>query len=417
MKSVDIELTPCTTETVEAYARLASAAFHFATATPPGWRVAISEDPRCGLDRYFLARVGGDVVGGFRILPLEMKVSERPDGWVQVGGLGRLGVYPHYRSLGYAGGVMRLVLQRSHQQGDVLSLVYPTSFEFCRRHGYSIAARHLLYGVPPRAFPDHPLREHVRPAHPDDWEGINRCYEHQLPQSLGILRRSEEVWREYYLGRTVEEGFGHYVYDNGNGIQAYISLRYDAAGTSYYQQEVHVAEWFACTAEAERACLGFFRAQSANIELVKLPTPPNCALDAGLVEPVWPEDPDREPWQQPIAKLCSTLMGRIIRVHEAMAARAFASDGRVNLLIEDWALPENSGYWSLVVEGGRGELAPASEGDPDVRLDIGILSSLYTGALSASQALRYGLLEATEGTAAQLDHMLGRNCFVVWDYF
>ena len=120
---------------------------------------------------------------------------------------------------------------------------------------------------------------------------------------------------------------------------------------------------------------------------------------------------------QPVGKLCSSLMGRIIRIHEAIAARTFAADGSVNLLVEDWSLAHNSGYYSLHVRDGRGELARAAEGDADVRLDIGVLSSLYCGALTAEQALMYGLLEASRDAAATLDRMLGTSTFMVWDYF
>ena len=188
MKAFDIELKPCDESSAATFAKLDAVAFPSSPGTVGERADEVLSDPRCPVDRYFLARVGGTVVGGFRILPLEMKVADSDDAWVQVGGLGRIGVYPHYRRRGYAGGVMRLVLQRSYAQGDVVSLLYPSTFSIYRKYGYGIAAHHVLYSVPPAAFPESSAREFIRPATADDWEAVNHCYENQIHGSLGILR-------------------------------------------------------------------------------------------------------------------------------------------------------------------------------------------------------------------------------------
>ena len=416
MKAFDISLIPCDDTLAESFMELDSVAHP----SVPDWTEkgvgGVLGDARCPVERYFLARSASDIIGGFRILPLHMRVSERPDGWIQVGGLGRLCVYPHFRRLGFAGGVMRLVLQQAWAQGDVLSLLYPSSFAIYRKYGYGIAAHHVLYTVEPRAFRDDPGRSRIHQASADDWEAINHCYEHQLLGSHGIIRRSQEVWREHYLSRSHEHGFTHWLYEGEERPEGYISARYEQTD-KFYIQRLHVLEWFVSTHAALRAFLGFLSAQAANVELVKLPTPVSYGLEAALLEPVWTGDPDLLPWHQPVGKLCSTLMGRIVHLREAIAARDFAADGSVNLLVEDWCLPDNSGYYRLQTREGRGQLSAATEGDPDVRLDISVLSSLYCGALTARQALMYGLLAAPGEAVDQLDAMLGRSAFMVWDYF
>ena len=417
MRAIDIELTPCDESGARLFAVLESVAFPFPACSVEERTEAILDNPRCPLDRHFLARVGGAVVGGFRIVPLEMKVSPKRNGWGQVGGLGRLAVYPHFRRQGLAGGVIRLVLQRSYEQGDLLSLLYPTSFGLYRRYGYAIASRHALYCVPPQAFPDSVTRERIRPATPADVVEINRCYEQQMFGALGIIRRSASVWRGLFLSAHDDDAQARWVYVGENGeIEGYLSTSYSSTG-NFAVHRLAVKEWFVTSGEALRAFMGFFRAQSSSIELVHLPAPLRSALEGALVEPVWPQDPDVLPWRQPLGKICSTLVGRIIRLNDAIAAREFAEDGDINLLVEDWSLPANSGYYSLHTRGGTGELRAAEEKAADVRLDISVLSALYCGTTTASQARVFGQLEATEGAVKQLDSMLGPTSFMVWDYF
>ena len=416
MRAIDIELTPCDESGARLFAVLENVAFPFPPHSLEERIGAVLKNPRCPVDRHFLARVGGAVVGGFRIMPLEMKVAPRRKGWVQVGGLGRLGVYPHFRRQGLAGGVIRLVLQRSYEQGDLLSLLYPTSFGLYRRYGYAIASRHVLYCVPPQAFPDSVTRERIRPATPADVSEINRCYEQQMFGALGIIRRNASVWRDIFLAPH-EEAQARWVYVGESGeIEGYLSTAYENTG-NFAVHRLVVKEWFVTSGEALRAFMGFFRAQSSNIELVHLPAPLRSGLEGALVEPVWPQDADVLPFRQPLGKLCSTLVGRIIRLKDAIAAREFSEDGEINLLVEDWSLPVNSGYYSLHVEDGRGELRAAEERAADVRLDISVLSSLYCGTNTATQARVFGQLEASERAAQQLDRMLGPTSFMIWDYF
>ena len=417
LRAIDIELTQCDLDSASLFAALESVAFPFPDASLKARIDNVKNHRRCPIDRHFLARVGGSVVGGFRIMPLEMRVSTESDGWIQVGGLGRLGVYPHFRRQGLAGGVIRLVLQQSYEQGDLLSLLYPTSFGLYRRYGYALASRHVLYCVPPGAFPDDVGRERIRPATPADVQEINHCYENQLYGALGLIRRSARIWRDSYLMGPPEEPSARWVYVGDSGqIEGYLATVYNQTA-NFAVQRLEVREWFVTSGAALRAFMGFFRAQSSSIELVQVPAQPRWSLEGALVEPVWPQDPDVSPWRQPLGKICSTLVGRIIHLDKAIAARGFAEDGRINLLVEDWGLPVNSGYRALCTEGGRGELRAAEEGLADVRLDISVLSSLYCGATTARQALIFGQLEASPEAAEQLDRMLGDSSFMVWDYF
>ncbi|MBN1945818.1 MAG: GNAT family N-acetyltransferase [Bradymonadales bacterium] len=416
MKTVDIALRKCDRETAAQFVELDKVVFPSDGKSAEVRLAEVLNNPRCPVERHFLAVIGDEVVGGFRIMPLEMNVAEQPPSWIPVGGVGRLGVYPHYRRQGVGKGVLRLVLQRSWDQGDALLLAYPVNFRTFRRYGFGIGARHVMYGVPPEGFPEYPGRECIRPATVEDAESIGYIYENQLRCSRGIIRRSLDVWRQYYLSPGADTLHTQWLYEDEKGPSGYLSC-WSQPTSKFYAQVLEVNEWFVTSARALRAFLGFFRAQTTNLELVKLPAPVGYCLESALVEPVYPDDPDLGPWRQPVGKLCSTLMGRIIRLHEAIAARQFEQDGSVNLLVEDWSLPANSGYYSLHVRGGRGELVHAEEGDADIRLDISVLSSLYCGTVTATLAKVFGLIEATPEAADILDRMLGRSTFMIWDYF
>ena len=89
---------------------------------------------------------------------------------------------------------------------------------------------------------------------------------------------------------------------------------------------------------------------------------------------------------------------RILDVRQALEARQFAADGTVVLRVTD-GLGLTAGTFALEVQGGTARVI-ASDGAPDLELDIAALSSIYLGAVNPVTLVAAGTVrEHTSGAA------------------
>lgn len=134
------------------------------------------------------------------------------------------------------------------------------------------------------------------------------------------------------------------------------------------------------------------------------------ALQHDLVDKV---NVDLRPIDEPLPWLVADQRGVEVTVHDhgwlrildvvaALTARTYRAPLDVVLRVSD-PLGFAEGTWRLAVADERAALTPA-DGDPaDVILDVGTLSALYAGGVSAAQLRAAGRLEATAAVAASLD--------------
>jgi predicted acetyltransferase len=86
------------------------------------------------------------------------------------------------------------------------------------------------------------------------------------------------------------------------------------------------------------------------------------------------------------------------------------------LAVEDALFPENRGPWRVVADGGTVSVSPAPSGGDRVRsISIGTLSSLYSGFLSAADAVALGLVD--EALAQGLARLFGGPAPWMYDFF
>jgi len=90
--------------------------------------------------------------------------------------------------------------------------------------------------------------------------------------------------------------------------------------------------------------------------------------------------------------------------------------GEMELVVEDALFPENRGPWRVVADGGEVSVPPATSGGDRIRpIAIGTLSSLYSGFLSASDAVGLGLVDAS--AAPMLTRLFGGPAPWMHDFF
>ena len=84
-----------------------------------------------------------------------------------------------------------------------------------------------------------------------------------------------------------------------------------------------------------------------------------------------------------------------VNVEDALQARTFAADvaGQFSLEVRDPILAPSGQSFEVQLADGRAHVQPF-HGQADVQCEVATLSQIWSGALSATHAERYGLLEA-----------------------
>ncbi|WP_404438836.1 GNAT family N-acetyltransferase [Microbacterium aerolatum] len=93
---------------------------------------------------------------------------------------------------------------------------------------------------------------------------------------------------------------------------------------------------------------------------------------------------------------------RILDIQAALSARTYRAPLDIVLRVDD-ALEFAAGSWRLTVTDGSASVTPAEAEKADVVLDIGALSAIYVGGVSAVQLRAAGRLDATAEVAASID--------------
>jgi predicted acetyltransferase len=280
---------------------------------------------------------------------------------------------------------MRSILQADLVARRPYSALYPFQHGFYRRLGYASVGLMHYWRLPTAHLPDDPaLRRSVRQLVEADRAQVVNLYSESLRTGPGGLERNDGQWAK----RWTREDERWVVFDDGD-LCGY--LVYRPAQTS-----LEVVEFVAPSADAERGLWAFLAAQVEQRSAVTLLTPVDQSLWALLKEPAMFEAVNRGFILNDVAALTMSFMVRVVDVRAALEAREFPEDvsGDFSLNVRDPALKPSAQTFDVHLSGGRAEVHPA-QGAADVRGDVVILSQIWSGALSASQAQRYGSLDAS----------------------
>jgi len=297
------------------------------------------------------------------------------------------------RRRGFASQLMRSVLHADLAAGRPYSALYPFQHGFYRRLGYASVGLMHYWRFPTAHLPDDPvLRRSVRQLVEADRVLVASLYRQSLCEGSGGLERNDGQWAK----RWTRDDERWVVFDDGD-LRGYLVYRPT-------QASLEVVEFVAPSAEAERGLWAFLAAQAEQRSAVTLLTPVDQSLWAMLREPAMFEAINRGFILNDVAALTMSFMVRIIDVRAALEARAFPTDvaGHFTLKVSDPILAPSGRSFEVQLAEGHARVA-AAHGAPDVQGDVVILSQIWSGALSATQAQRYGFLDAAPATVELWD--------------
>jgi predicted acetyltransferase len=297
---------------------------------------------------------------------------------VAAGGIASVGVAPEGRGQGVATALVEHLHGVSCERGDSLTVLYPFRQAFYTRLGYAATTAYRRLRVSPASIPwavEPPLR--ARPATGADRAAMQQCWDDAAARQTGMLARSARLWDS----RFVEEARTWLVVEGATGPEGYVAW-------SLHQEQAHAAtrlivhEMAARTAAAKRSLWGLVGAQRGQVAEACVDTAADDLVERALVDADGARFGDAHV-EHVLGEVAAGPLVRILDAPRALEARGYLAEGRLLIAAGDTNL-------ELSVRDGRGSVAPAPRGEPQIRLDSRALAAVAFGALPVTQAERFG---------------------------
>jgi predicted acetyltransferase len=348
-----------------------------------------------------LARIGGEVVGGYIMLPTGEFFGGRS---VPAQGISAVVVHPAWRRRGVAGALMRDCVASARDAGAAVAPLFAATVRLYRRWGWEVCTQTYRQSVRTRALSGlggagaaraNPSRAAI--------EAMRRRY---LVRWDGPLDRPDwwlEVEWNTVDPTVLRSEYGWYEDDVLTGYVRYEAERQLGSGVL-----LRVHEFVASTLDSLRGLLGFLgghESQSSDVVFVHSTTPEISPLLFLLAEPQRDVEVSAFiPWMQ-----------RIVDLDTAMRSRGWPAGaaGRVELEVTDPV----TGVERVVLEVEAGEGRVTQGGGGAVRCGIGALSAWYSSTLRAQYAGVLGLIEGDPAALKVMDGLVAGGMPWMPDYF
>ncbi len=280
---------------------------------------------------------------------------------VPMGGVAAVASLPASRGKGYAGACLKYSLERMRDAGQVVSSLFPFSFDYYDRFGWAWVGIQRNYEVKTRALKGAPETEDVRAATEADRPAIAAAYAEYARRYRGAVVRGEKLWNQV-LNSTEKEYRYTYVYERAGHVEGYLSYK---GGN---RESTKLREFVSLTPTARRALLGLLRRHSMQIDKFAWDAPSDDLLWSTFMH--WDLTTKMEP----------TTQARIVDVAGALKAwrPKRCASGKTVVAVRDEAAPWNQATWRVEYRDGE-VAAERTEEAHQVSLDIRALSQAYFG--------------------------------------
>ena len=382
---------------IAALVRVGMSAFRAPT-TEERWTRYYAENPHLPPERVLVAERAQSVLGSAALLDLRMAVDGR---MVPVDGVAAVAVHPAARRQGVADGLMRECLLDARRRAVPYSLLYAFRGSFYRRFGYAPVELGHIVQTRPRDLPDSPQRAHVRPYAAADRTAVERCYRAGVGRRTGPLERSDKWWE----WRVLREGQDRVVYaaPRTGKVEGYaLAMLIESAPLG--ERRLGVQELVALNPRALRGLLGWLASLGDEFSLVEMHVPREESWAPFLRDPNYELASALQQQQTPAGYLGWGAMARVTHLERALATRRGRPvRGSVTFELDDPLIAENRAPVTVRFGGPRPVVRAGAHARSRVRAPIGVFAQVWLGAVAATQARRFGMLEASAETARLLD--------------
>jgi predicted acetyltransferase len=362
---------------------------------PPSADFAQAFERLVPLDRIHAAFDDGLVVGSASVFPFETSI---PGGFVRAAGVTMVGVLPTHRRRGILHGLMRAQLEDIHERGEPMAYLWASEDALYGRYGYGVASfsgNIQLRRDRAEFYREFERRGKVRLLTAEEaLEPFADIHRRAAARYPGMFVRAPDWWR---LRRLADPEWRR----EGGGEMVRALLELDGRPAAYALYRLHfsaergIPNGFTSVIEA----LGDSPEATREIWRFLLDIDWMERIRAGLM----PLDHElflllREP-RRLTFDYRDGLWVRLVDVEAALAARSYKAGEPVVVEVVDELCPWNAGTWELGEEG-----ASRIDHEPELRLDVSALGSVYLGGFTFAQLARAGRVEElVEGALERAD--------------
>jgi predicted acetyltransferase len=356
-------------------------------------------------ERIHAAFDNGAVVGSGGAFPFETSV---PGGFVRAAGITLVGVLPTHRRRGILRGLMRAQIEDIHERGEPIAYLWASEDALYGRYGYGVASFSGNIDIPrDRAayFREFEPAGTIRFLDPD--EALDPFMEIQrraAAQHPGMFVRTPEWWRSRAFSdpEWAREG-------GGEKVRALLEL--DGRPAAYALYRLH----FSAERGVPRGFTNVIEAVGDSPEATREIW--RFLLDIDWMERVraalLPLDHElflllREPRRLRF-DYRDGLWVRLVDVEAALNARTYKPGEPVTVEVADELCPWNAGMWELGPDG-----ASRTEREPELRLEVSALGSVYLGGFTFGQLARAGRIDVLSDGALDRADSLFRSDRYPW---
>jgi predicted acetyltransferase len=305
-----------------------------------------------------------------QVIVLSFRVHMGPDVVLPMGGIAGVACKPAARGRGYAKAALVRSLQHMRETGEVVSSLYPFSWEFYRQVGWEWVGVKRRYKAATRVLHPSPDTVRCREAGPADRPAIESIYRQFAARYRGMLARDEKQWNSV-LDDTPERYTYTYLYEGEEGPEGYLTYR----GGSH--ESTDLREFICLTARAQRAMLGLLGRLDMQTDCVEWRAPSDDLLWSAVTSY------EIETGISPVTQ------ARIVDVEAALKAWKPRAGGRGRFVmgVADDCADWNAGTWEVEFGDGVSEIRRARR-EPQFTLDIQALSQAFYGTPSAPEIQR-----------------------------
>jgi predicted acetyltransferase len=396
--STDLDFRPIVADEVPAFLLADEYGFGYRHDHEPHMQWAAAE-----LDRTIAAFDGDEIVGTGRNYSLELTL---PGGAIiPASGVSWISVRPTHRRRGILRSMMEHLFEESARRNDPVSMLTASEGGIYGRFGFGVATRMLGIKLARDAtdFAAPVTAGRVRLVEPEASAKIApEVFERVRAARTGVVSRPSFWWPGEWVAKEHAKQRFDVIYELDGRVDGYAV--YNVEGTwseGFSDKTVAVHDFVAATPQAEAALWQYL-----------------CSIDLTDWVTHWNVAPDIElPWLLRDSRQVRTtswrdaLWLRPVDTAAFLAARTYATEGRLTLEVSDETRPDGEAAGRFLLDGGPdGTSCVRTDRVPDLVLGVAALGAISLGGIAPSTLARAGTIEVREpGALARADRMFAAD--------
>lgn len=334
-------------------------------------------NPRFRLeDALWVGEVGGRVVASLLLIPFELYWPGGPQSMLGVAGVA---VHPSYRRQGLAALLLRQALETRQAN---FSGLYPFRSAFYARLGYAPIGRNQHWRLAPESLPRPSGWEPLQSA---NWEQLAQLY-HQAESAMGrgAALRNEAFWKQLLADSQLR------VHAHPQGYLIYV---HHPDRRQPLTSRVEILECLATHANAWPHLVGHLIGLQKQVRHIDWPDAGDSSWPLNWAETVQPWGRELRGENLTVGRASVGLMLRFLDIPSAWQARRYEPQGhwQINLEVRD-PLARCQGSYRLNFNQEQ-VVVESQPGKAELSCDVGSLTQLWCGAVTARELLLWGQLQ------------------------